>query len=127
MTGEEFLVHVQTAGVLAHRKEAERWSKTVAAALQQLLSRSEARRHFVSQLPGFLKSHLLAEAPHALLMSREALLEHIAAGLGTHVPEAERALRAVYGVLREAVSAGEIAELEAHVPRDVATFLAGIR
>lgn len=62
------------------------------------------------------------EAPHALGMDRDGFL-YIAAGLETHVTEADRALRIVYGVLREAVSAGQIAELEATVPKPIGAYL----
>lgn len=63
------------------------------------------------------------EAPHALVMDLDAFLQHIASGLETHVTEADRALRIVYGVLREAVSAGQIAELEATVPKPIGAYL----
>ncbi len=56
-------------------------------------------------------------------MERDAFLQHIASGLGTHVHDAERALRVVYGVVREAVSAGQIAELEATVSRPIGAYL----
>jgi uncharacterized protein (DUF2267 family) len=84
---------------------------------------TEVRRHFVSQLPGLLKAHLLAEPPRSLVMDRDTFLQHLGSALGTHAPEAETALRAVYGVLKQAVSAGEIADLEAHMPKDVVALL----
>ena len=123
MKKDEFLARVQKLGALPSRKDAERWSAAALRALSQLVPETELRRHFISQLPGFLKSRLLDEPPPALLMDRDAFLQHIAATLGTHAPEGERVLRTVYRVLKEAVSPGQIAEFEAHIPKDIAAFL----
>jgi uncharacterized protein (DUF2267 family) len=126
MTKEEFLSRVQTAGDLAERKEAERWSQAVTVALSHLAPDSETRRQLITQLPGFLKRPLLAEAPRSLLMDRGALIQHVAAALDTRAPNAERAVRTVYGVLRKAVAPGELADFEARVPPDVARLLTSI-
>ena len=123
MKRDDFLARVQKTGVLPGRKEAERWSTEVLRALTHLLSEAEIRRHFISQLPGFLKARLRDEPPHVLLMDREAFLQHVASALGTHVPGATPAVRVVYDVLKEALSPGQIAEFEAHVPKDIALFL----
>ena len=48
-------------------------------------------------------------------MTRDAFLQHLGAALDVHAPEAERALTAVFRVFREAISAGEVAELEARL------------
>lgn len=126
MQADELLRRVRVSGGLADRQEAERWTLAVVTALSHLLPNAETRRHFVSQLPGVLKFRLQAEPPHSLLMDREAFLQHIGAGLGTHTPEAERALRVVYGVLREALSTGEVTAFEAQVPKDIAALLRGL-
>jgi uncharacterized protein (DUF2267 family) len=126
MTKAEFLSRVQAAGGLADRKEAERWSRAVLSALGQLAPDSETRRQLIAQLPGFLKTPLLAETPRALPMGREALIQHVAAALDLHARAAERAVRGVYGVLRSAVSAGELADFEARIPPDAARFLESI-
>ncbi|MBI2370806.1 MAG: DUF2267 domain-containing protein [Deltaproteobacteria bacterium] len=123
MKEEDFLARVQELGALPTRKEARRWATAVFRAMAHLLPDAEARRHFVTQLPGGLKSAQLAEPPHPLLMDREAFVQHVAAALGTHAPEGERALRTVYTILREAVSPGQIAQFEAHLPKDIATLL----
>jgi uncharacterized protein (DUF2267 family) len=124
MKKDEFLARVRTAGDLPGPKEAERWATTALGALTQLLPDPELRRHFVSQLPRFLKSRLRDEPPPPLSMDRNALFQHVGAALGAHAAEGRRAVRAVYAVLRAALSAGQIAEFEAHVPKDVAAFLA---
>ncbi len=122
----EFVAQVQAAGELSSAKEAERWSRAVLMALVDLAPDSETRRQFITQLPGFLKTSLLAEAPRTLLMDHEALLQRIGAALETHAPEAERALTCVWSVLRKAVSAGELADFQARVPKDVASYLARV-
>jgi uncharacterized protein (DUF2267 family) len=58
-----------------------------------------------------------------MVMTRDAFLQHVGADLGLHAPEAERALAAVFGVFREAVSAGEVADLEAHLPGEIVALL----
>ena len=123
MTKEQFLAQVQAAEGPADRREAERWSKAVLTALSRLAPDSETRRQLITQLPGFLKRPLLAETPHALLMDGEALIQQVAADLDMRAPLAERAVRTVYGVLRQAVSAGELADFEARIPQDVARLL----
>ncbi len=123
MTKDEFLVRVQASSALPSRKEAERRSKVVVSALAQMAPDAETRRHFTTQLPGFLKSHLLAERPRSLKMTPDAFLQHIGHALHAHVPEAQRTLHAVYGALREAVATGEIDDFEARIPKDIAALL----
>lgn len=123
MKKDEFLAEVQAAGALSGRREAERWAKAVLAALADLTPDSETRRQFITQLPGFLKRHLLALPPRGLVMDRDALIQHVGAALDAHAPEAERALRSVYAVLRKAISAGELDDFEAKLPPDLVAFL----
>ena len=124
MKKTKFVAQVQAAGELSSAKEAERWSKAVLIALIDLAPDSETRRQFITQLPGFLKMPLLAEAPRDLLMDHETLLQRIGAVLEAHASEAERALTCVWSVLRKAISAGEIADFQARVPKDVGSYLA---
>src|SRR3970040_2524187 len=97
----------QESAALGSRKEAERRSKAVVSALAQMAPDSETRRHFTTQLPGFLKSHLLAERPRYLKMTPDAFLQHIGHALDAHVPEGQGTLSAVYGALREAEESSE--------------------
>jgi uncharacterized protein (DUF2267 family) len=127
MTKDEFLARVAKAGALAGPEEAERRSRVVLSALTHLITTPAPRRHFLSQLPGFLKSQLLAETPAAQLMNRDAFIRHIGAGLDVHAGEAERALGTVYRVLTEAISTGEISELERQIPPEIGAFLAKLR
>ncbi len=62
-------------------------------------------------------------ARRTLLMNRVAFLQHVGAALDLHAPEAQQAMRAVWKVMRKAVSAGEIADFEARMPQDVAALL----
>jgi uncharacterized protein (DUF2267 family) len=123
MNKREFLSRVQQLDDLESPKEAERRSVAVLTALTHVLPDSEVRRHFASQLPGFLKSRLAEERPRALVLTGDAFLQHLGRALGVHAPEAERALTSVVGVLREAVSAGQVDDLEAHLPKEIAALL----
>lgn len=122
MKKDDFLARVQAAGALPSRKAAEQRSKAVVSALAQMLPDSESRRHFAAQLPGFLKSHLLAERPRHLKMTGDAFLQHIGRALEMHAPEAQRTLRTVYGVVKEAAP-GEIADFEELIPKNIAALL----
>ena len=126
MKQTEFLAQVKAAGGLSSTKEAERWSKAVLTALIDLAPDSETRRQFITQLPGFLKTPLLAERPRLLVMEHDAFIQHIGAALEVHASEAERALTSVWSVLRKAISAGEMADFQARVPKDVASYLARV-
>ena len=123
MKDRDFLARVQELGGLATPKEARRWATEVLRALAHLLPEAQVRRHFISQLPGTLKARLLAEPPRGLVMDRGAFVQHVAAALEVHAAEGERALRIVYRVLKEAVSPGQLAEVEAHIPKDITTLL----
>lgn len=123
MKEQDFIRQVQAAAALSSRKEAARWSKTVTSALADLAPDSETRRQFITQLPGFLKSHVQAETQRSLVMDHEALIQHVGAALDLHAPDARRALLAVWNAIRKAVSAGELADFEDRVPEDVAAFL----
>jgi uncharacterized protein (DUF2267 family) len=126
MKQTEFLAQVKAAGGLSSAKEAGRWSKAVLTALIDLAPDSETRRQFITQLPGFLKTPLLAERPRLLVMEHDAFIQHIGAALEVHASEAERALTSVWSVLRTAISAGEMADFQARVPKDVASYLARV-
>jgi uncharacterized protein (DUF2267 family) len=126
MNKREFLAQVQAGGDLTSAREAERWSKAVLAALIDLAPDSETRRQFIAQLPGFLKTPVRESAPRPLLMDHEASLQRVGAELGAHTAEAERVLACVWTVLRRAISAGEIADFQARVPQDVASYLARV-
>jgi uncharacterized protein (DUF2267 family) len=124
MDKQTFLDHARRAADLGGGEEAERRVIAIVLTLSHLLSDSARRRHFVSQLPGFLKSPLLEEArPTPLAWSRDGFVQHVASALDTHAPAAEAMLRGVYSVLREALSAGQIAEFEAQLPADVRAVL----
>ena len=124
MKKTEFLAQVKAAGGLSSAKEAERWSKAVLTALIDVAPDSETRRQFITQLPGFLKAPLLDEPPRALLMDHEAFVQHIGVALEAHASKAEHALTSVWSVVRKAISAGEIADFQARIPKDVAAHLA---
>jgi uncharacterized protein (DUF2267 family) len=123
MNEQQFLSEVQAAAGLSSRTDAMQWSMAVAAALADLAPDSATRRQFITQLPAALKRQLQAATRRSLLMDREALIQHVGASLDLHAPDAQGALLAVWGVIRTAVSAGELADFQARVPKDVAALL----
>jgi uncharacterized protein (DUF2267 family) len=118
-----FLTFVQTSIPVDTPKRAEEIALAVTRSLSRLVADSAVRRHFITQLPGFLKSELREHPPDWLVMDREAWLQHVASTLDTHVPDASRAVHAVWAGLKAAVSPGQIAEFERHIPADVVAFL----
>ncbi len=57
------------------------------------------------------------------MMDRDALIQHVGAELNMHAPEAARAVRAVWSVIRRTVAAGELTDFETRMPKDLAAFL----
>lgn len=124
MDRRAFLERVRQAAGGGDAEVAEREAVAVIVALSHLLADSAGRRHFASQLPGFLKAPLLAERrPVPTEWTRDGFVQHVAAGLGTHAARAEAVLRDIYAVLQEAISPGQIAEFEAQLPADIRTLL----
>jgi uncharacterized protein (DUF2267 family) len=124
MDKRSFLQRTQQAAAIGTAKEAEHDAVAVVVALSHLLGDSARRRHFASQLPGFLKAPLLAEAPPAPTeWTRDGFVQHVASGLGTHAARAEAVLRGIYAVLRDGISPGQIAEFEAQLPDDIRQLL----
>jgi uncharacterized protein (DUF2267 family) len=124
MDRQSFLERARQAADIGTGNQSEHHAVAVVVALSHLLSDSARRRHFASQLPGFLKSPLLAEAPPAPSeWTRDGFVQHVAAGLGTHAAHAEAVLRGVYSVLRDAMSPGQIAEFETQLPDDIRALL----
>ena len=118
-----FLGRVQELGALTTPEDAERWSMAVLGVLCDLLADAATRRHLLSQLPGTFKARLLAKEPSAYDLDADTLVQRVAAALGVHAPEGERAIRVVYRVLKEAVSPGQLAAYEASLPNQIAVFL----
>jgi uncharacterized protein (DUF2267 family) len=124
MDRQSFLERIRPEAEPGTADESEREAVAVVTALSHLLTDSAQRRHFVSQLPAFLKAPLLAEArPVPTTWTRDGFVQHVAASLGTHAARAETVLRDVYAVLRDAISPGQIAEFEAQLPADILVLL----
>jgi len=124
MDKQSFLERARQAADIGTGKESERQAVAVVVALSHLLTDSARRRHFASQLPGFLKSPVLNEArPAPSEWTRDGFVQHVAAGLETHAARAEAVLRGVYSVLRDAMSPGQLADFEAQIPDDIRALL----
>ena len=119
-----FLERARQVADIGAGKESEHHAVAVVVALSHLLTDSARRRHFASQLPGFLKSPLIAEdRPVPTAWTRDGFVQHVAAGLDTHAAHAEVVLRGVYSVLRDAMSPGQVADFEAQLSDDIRALL----
>jgi uncharacterized protein (DUF2267 family) len=125
MTEKDFLTRVQAATSSTRCEAQAMTEKDLLTRVQDLLDDSQARRRFAAQLPGSLKARLREEPPRGLRMDADAFLQHLAAALGTHAPEAQRALRAVWTTLEDAVSPGELDDVRALLPKDFGRLLGG--
>ena len=103
--------------------QAENAAVSVLHALEQRIIADE-RRHLESQLPSRLRELLSASIPREHLparkIDRDAFLSMVAVDVGAE--NAESAVRAVFEVLSELVSAGEIVNVVHQLPRDLREF-----
>jgi len=120
MNADAFYARVQELGQLDSRAEARAWTMATLRAFSHVLPDAEARRHFAAQLPSTLKAALQAEPPRGLLMDRDTFVQHVAAALDAHASEGARAVAVACQVLTEALAAGQIAEVRARLPADLA-------
>jgi hypothetical protein len=92
------------------RKWGERWSKAGLTALIDFASDPEIRRQFITQLPGFLKT----------------LIQRIGAALEVHASEPNTHSPVSGASCARQFPPGEVADFEARIPKDVASYLARV-
>ncbi len=127
----EFIKRVQEAAELAGPDEAETAIEVVLGTLGELLSPLE-RRHLAAQLHKPMKEYVdrWVERPPRERSPRhhfnlEEFYNRIAARAGVRYPAAVQRSRAVMKVLREAVAAGELADLFRELPAEYEELLSG--
>lgn len=121
MKYDKFLHDVRERADLDDPDEAERTSLVVLQALADRLTGEEARE-LLAQLPGPLKEAVIvAEEPVKMKVSE--FVERVAEELGVMPEEARRRAEAVFGVLREAVSPGELHDVLVQLPSGYAELL----
>jgi len=132
MEYREFVKRVQETAELASAAEAVIATEAVLGTLGELLSPTQ-RRHLAAQLRKPLKDYVdrwverpprEKTRPHRF--SLEQFYTRVAARSGVRYPAAVRHSQAVMTALREAVAAGELADLFRELPQEYEELLSGI-
>lgn len=116
MKFDEFLGHVQHRARLASSGEALRATQAVLEVLAQRLAGGEAE-DLAAQLPSEFKDYL-RQPNHGESFGLDEFFERVQAREGVDLPESVHHVRAVISVLKDAVSAGEIADVRAQLPSE---------
>ncbi len=123
MKKDEFLKKVQEKAQLANKDEAVWVTDAVLKTLSERLTEKEAF-DLASQLPQELKGIVGGAKEKIIKMNRQEFLERVAELLKTDTAEAERYTRATFSVLKSAIHPGEIKDVLAQLPEDLAAMLA---
>ena len=122
MTATQFLDAVRERGTFPSRDAAELATRATLATLAARLKETGAL-DIASQLPTEIAAFMLHDATGARAHLGTDDFVHVAAiDEGAPDAEAERHARAVFAVLREAISPGEVADLRAQLPPDLRAF-----
>ncbi|HET7585553.1 MAG TPA: DUF2267 domain-containing protein [Gemmatimonadaceae bacterium] len=110
-----FVARVQELAHLASRSDAERAVRAVFETFAERVTQG-ATTNLAAQLPREIAQYLLRRGPEVRDLSPGAFWEHVAAREGVEIAYAIRHARAVFQVLHEAVSAGEMEDFAAELP-----------
>lgn len=116
MDYEVFLRRVQETADLPTREEAERIARVVLGTLRERLDRTQ-RGDLASQLPGELRSFLEAHTGTDRYSLQE-FYRRVALRADVSLADGETYARGVVGVLREAVTPGQIADVVDTLPEE---------
>jgi uncharacterized protein (DUF2267 family) len=122
MKNDEFLKAVEERAQIPAREEAARTAIAVLQALADRLTGGEAD-DLLAQLPEPLKS-TVSVTPEADPMTPDEFVDRIARELELPRSEARDRVRAVFSVLREAVTPGEFEDVLSQLDRDYSELLA---
>ncbi|MEX2541140.1 MAG: DUF2267 domain-containing protein [Trueperaceae bacterium] len=118
MTHDQFIGQVQNRGHLSTRADAERATRATLETLAERLAGGEAG-HLASQLPREIGEHLRrADESEVERLDLDGFYQRVSEREGRELPEAVHHAKAVIGVVREAVSAGEFADVETQLPEE---------
>jgi uncharacterized protein (DUF2267 family) len=117
---ERFITTVQEAADL-NREQAERAIRATLETLSERIAEGEAR-DLAAELPPEVAPHLGRKGP-AERFDVDEFLRRVAELEGVDVETADAHARAVFAALGQAVSAKELADLEAELPKDFAPLL----
>jgi uncharacterized protein (DUF2267 family) len=131
MGHDEFVKRVQETAALTSTEEAAAALAATIGTLGELLSPTE-RRHLAAQLPKPMKEYVgrwVERPPRRLTnphrFNLQEFYQRVAARSGLGYPAAVKASQAVIQTLREAIAAGELADLFAELPDDYVELLTG--
>jgi uncharacterized protein (DUF2267 family) len=125
MQYDEFISKVQERANLESSDEAVQLTEAVLATLGERLYRTE-QGQMAAQLPNGIKEFFVARQPPENVpgdvqrFSLEEFYNRVSARNGVRYPHAVRRAKAVMGVLQEAVSAGQMADIRRELPSEFA-------
>jgi uncharacterized protein (DUF2267 family) len=122
MEYDDFLKAVEQRTGIVDREEAERTAVTVLQALSDRLAGGEAK-DLLSQLPAELKQRV-TPVEESTPMTLDEFVDRIAHELEIPPDEARDRVSGVFGVLREAVTPGELDDVLSQLDREYAEVLA---
>jgi uncharacterized protein (DUF2267 family) len=110
-----FLRRVQELGDMDSREAAERAVRATFETLAERVTQG-ATTHLAAQLPRELAQYLLRRGPRVHELSTDEFWSHVGHRERVQPADAIRHAKAVFQVLREAVSAGEMEHFAAELP-----------
>jgi uncharacterized protein (DUF2267 family) len=123
MKRDEFVKKIQVKAQLSNRDEAIWISDTVLKTLSERLTEKEAF-DLASQLPQELKGLVGGAKEKIIKMDSQEFVRRVAQLLEITPGEAERYIKVIFSVLKSAISPGEIKDVLAQLPEDLAGMLA---
>ncbi|TCJ20542.1 DUF2267 domain-containing protein [Rubrobacter taiwanensis] len=116
MQHDEFIERVRERAGLGTQAEAERATYAVLATLGDYLAGGEGK-YLAAQLPQGVAEHLERRPPErSLLYSPDDFLQQVGEKEGASLEEARKHTRAVFSVLEEAVTEGEMRDIRRQFP-----------
>lgn len=124
MKYDEFIKHVQSVAQLNSREEAERATHATLETIRERIVGDEAK-DLAAQLPKELGEYLRGrEGENGQHFGMEEFIERVSQKEGVEPTAAVMHVRSVFAVLQDAVSPGEIADLQANLSDDYAELFA---
>ena len=122
MTHDQFIGQVQNRGHLSSRADAERATRATLETLGERLAGGEAG-NLAAQLPREIGEYLRHDGEKFERLELEQFYERVREREGSELPDAVHHAKTVMGVLREAVSPGEFADIEQQLPEEYRQLL----
>jgi uncharacterized protein (DUF2267 family) len=117
MTHDQFIGQVQNRAHLSSRADAERATRVTLETLAERLAGGEAG-HLAAQLPREIGEYLIHDGDKFERLDLNAFYKRVSEREGSELPEAVHHAKAVIGVVREAVSEGEFADVLTQLPEE---------